>query len=518
MAYVAGVEPHVILDPAVGAGAFLLAARAISTRTRRPLSCVGTEVDPAALAQAQDNGLSQEELRGVQIGDFLQTPPEGPFPAIVANPPYVRHHRLSPQVKARLRLLATGMLGTPLDGRAGLHVYFLLQSLRLLAPGGRLSFILPADTCEGVFSQPLWAWVGANYRLDAVVTFSPAASPFPTLDTNPLIVMIANAPPKHDLLWARCDTGGLPDLTEWVLHGFHRHPGPSLVVSRRPLAEALRTGLSRPPPRSSPAHHSLGDFARVVRGVATGANAFFHLTRQRAALLGIPEEHLVPAIGRTRDVDGEELTEETLAALDQRGRPTLLFTPDSRPVSAFPEQVRAYLKQGESAGLPTRPLLASRRPWYAMERRTPPPILFAYLGRRNARFILNAARAVPLTGFLCVYPRVPDPAYTRRLWAALRDPDTRAGLVFVAKSYGGGALKVEPRALERLPIPDAVLRSTGLRVPDPPRLPLDCPASCAPPGPDTPPEEAPSIARRAPGGRRRGYAPQNRPRHRRPSR
>lgn len=38
-----------------------------------------------------------------------------------------------------------------------------------------------------------------------------------------------------------------------------------------------------------------------------------------------------------------------------------------------------------------------------MEQREVPPILFAYLGRRNTRFILNEAGILPLTGFLCVY-------------------------------------------------------------------------------------------------------------------
>jgi len=44
----------------------------------------------------------------------------------------------------------------------------------------------------------------------------------------------------------------------------------------------------------------------------------------------------------------------------------------------------------------------------------------------------------------------------------LRHPDTIANLPLVAKSYGGGAIKVEPRALERLPLPASVLRQAGL--------------------------------------------------------
>ena len=69
---------------------------------------------------------------------------------------------------------------------------------------------------------------------------------------------------------------------------------------------------------------------------------------------------------------------------------------------------------------------------------------------------------MPLTGFLCVYPRCEDVTYVRRVWMVLNHPRTATNLSLVAKSYGGGALKVEPRALERLPLPADVVSAVGL--------------------------------------------------------
>jgi hypothetical protein len=100
-----------------------------------------------------------------------------------------------------------------------------------------------------------------------------------------------------------------------------------------------------------------------------------------------------------------------------------------------------------------------------MEQRTPPPILFAYLGRRDCRFILNEARVVPLTGFLCVYPWDTSRESVERLWRALNHPATIRNLAFAGKSYGGGAVKVEPRQLESLEIPLSVLKELGLKSP-----------------------------------------------------
>lgn len=458
----AGGSQHVF-DPAVGAGAFFRAAKAVGQRIGRDVALLGTEVFADALTQAREHGLSADDLANVRITDFILNPPEGPFTGIVANPPYIRHHRLPADLKAYLKVLTARVIGQPLDGRAGLHVFFLVRALERLARGGRLAFILPADTAEGVFAPTLWRWVTNQFRLDAVVTFDRDASPFPGVDTNALVFMVTKAAPEPTFLWARCHERGAAFL-DWTLGGL-RNQARGLTLTVRQLTEALSTGLSRPPSTARTGGPLLLDFAKVLRGIATGANDFFFLTRKRAGELGIPSEFLVPAIGRTRDVAGDTVTPERLAELDSAGRPTLLFTPDSRMIESFPPPVREYLKQGEALGLPSRTLIASRRPWYKMETRTAPPYLFAYLGRRHARFVRNTAGVVPLTGFLCVYPRSEDPHYTAALWHVLAHTDTVANLPLVGKSYGGGAIKVEPRALESLPLPPHVVAEAGLQAP-----------------------------------------------------
>ncbi|MGE5484319.1 MAG: N-6 DNA methylase [Ignavibacteriales bacterium] len=471
-----------VFDPAVGAGAFLCAAKRLGEASATPLVLSGCEIDPSALREALANGLTSEDLAGVRPDDFVLHPPQGRLEFVVANPPYIRHHRLPPAVKDQLRSMALSVTGREIDGRAGLHVYFLIRALSLLADRGRLAFIVPADTVEGVFARRLWAWIAGGFCLDAVITFMPEASPFPGVDTNPLILMIRKRAPQDAFWWVKCNVPAPVALVEWVLSGFAAKSTamPGLTVIRRRLGEGLDTGLSREPCSASPGDSPvarLGDYARVIRGIATGDNDYFHMTLERARLLGIPAEFLVRAVARTRDVPGDVLAERDLAVLDRQGRPTVLFSPDGKPIEDFPDPVRRYLMHGERLGLPKRPLLASRRPWYRMEIRYAPPFLFAYLGRRNARFIRNWAGAVPLTGFLCVYPRAPGPDAAERLWAVLRHPRTLANIPLVGKSYGRGAIKVEPRALETLPIPSPVLEEAGLPLPfgatirTPPRAP-----------------------------------------------
>ncbi len=461
VAYAISGGSQQVFDPAVGAGVFFKAAKTISSRMGVSLELAGTEIDPHVLEQAKENGLSNKDLSKVLITDFVLRPPQAPLSAIVCNPPYIRHHRLSSEVKAKLKELCAKIIGTTLDGRAGFHIYFLLRALHLLARDGRLAFIMPADTCEGIFSSILWKWVTENYRLEAVVTFTSEASPFPGVDTNAIIFLIRNAQPSKHFQWAKCTAASPDQLRMWVQSGF-KLTSASLSVQQRRVSEGIATGLSREPVKEPSDDPILGSFAKVMRGIATGTNDFFFLTKKRASELRLPKEFLIPAIGRTRDVSGNVIDNNTIRSLEEAGRPTLLFSPDGRAINQFSKAMGDYLRYGEELGLHKKSLISTRRPWYKMEVRPAPPFLFAYLGRRDVRFIRNLAGVVPLTGFLCVYPLLSDTDYIGGLGEILRHPETIKNLSLVGKSYGDGAIKVEPRALERLRLPLAIVAKSGI--------------------------------------------------------
>lgn len=451
-----------LFDPAVGAGAFFLAAKALQPSLRREITCFGRDIDPRVIEQAKAAGLSEGDLQHLELRDFVLDPPELKFSSIVANPPYIRHHRLSEFVKQRLRYFGMSLIGKPLDGRAGYHIYFLLRALEILEEGGRLAFIMPADTVEGVSGLPLWRWITAHYRLDSVVTFSPDASPFPGVDTNPLIFFLSNRPPSATFRWARWKQAGGNEFTNWIMNGFPNSDNEIYYAVDRDVSEGVETGLSRPKTSGLDTEFTLSDFASVIRGIVTGDNDFFFLTRQQFEAARIPEEFVKPAVGRTRDVTDEVITSETLTRLEDSGRPTFLLSLDGRKMAAFPEAVQRYLRDGEQRNINEKPLISFRRPWYKMETRAAPPFLFAYLGRRNCRFVRNIVGALPLTCFLCVYPHDDSPEFVERLWSVLRHPNTVANLARVGKSYGSGSVKVEPRALERLPLPSALVAQSCL--------------------------------------------------------
>jgi adenine-specific DNA-methyltransferase len=418
----------------------------------------GFELDNSVLADAYKLGLSPLDMAGIRIADFIKNHVDGHYPAIISNPPYIRHHRLSDQQKRELRQLATHCLGFPLDGRVGLHVYFLLKCLEHLAPEGRLAFLLPADVCEGVSSTVFWKRLAERYHIDAVITFDESAAPFPAVDTNAIVFMLSNRQPAQKVLWARIRK----PQTEAVLNALHSGTSDAALVHNRDLTELLTTGMSRPP-RSNGSHGvPLSTFARVVRGIASGANEFFFLTSEQIRQHGLDRRYFKRAIGRTRDCRKGKVVSDDIEALDKAGRPTWLLSIGKQSKEELPPSLRNYIEEGERLGLHKRSLIKTRRPWYRMEERSVPGLLFAYLGRRDCRFIENRAGVVPLTGFLCVYPWDNSNEYREKLWRALNHPKTIANLLFVGKSYGGGAIKVEPRQLDSLEIPANVLTEVGL--------------------------------------------------------
>jgi len=446
-------ETDLIFDPAVGNGSFLNALR---QSDKSNISFYGFDIDENVLASS----IFQAENCTIENRDFLKNPPNRKFKSIISNPPYIRHHRIDEETKKWLKNLTARITGFSIDGRAGYHIYFLIQALNLLEENGKLAIILPADVCEGVFSDKLWRWITEKFCVEAVVTFDVNAAPFPNLDTNAIVFYIKNSQPKTSLKWIKVNESNNLELSKLIASDFGLKDFDTIEVSERNLTEALKTGFSRPE-NNHQSKYVLSDFAAVMRGIATGANEFFFLTEQQAKDLQIPREFLKSCVGRTRDVIGDNFIKDDLLRLDKSSRPTLLLSIE-KPFEELPEEITNYLQKGIELKLPERSLIKLRNPWYKQEKRKTPEFLFAYLGRRSSRFIKNEAQIVPLHCLHCVYTHSKDARHIENLHKVLNHPDTLQNLNLVSKSYGAGALKAEPQNLKNLPIPDYLVEKFGL--------------------------------------------------------
>ena len=84
--WVCEIAPARVLDPAVGTG---MLVRAVAAACPAPVSFTAFEIDPLAADLARAHGPAQMDVR---TADFLQDVRRESFDAVIANPPYVRHH------------------------------------------------------------------------------------------------------------------------------------------------------------------------------------------------------------------------------------------------------------------------------------------------------------------------------------------------------------------------------------------------------------------------------------------
>lgn len=453
-----------VLDPAVGPGALVSACNRL---VRDKLKITAYEIDAAVLASDHSEvEFKSSDFYKLYLQNYLEHTSGEKFSAIIANPPYLRHHKIPLELKEKCKKITQEVLGISIDARAGLHVYFLVKAISDLKPNGGLVFIVPSDTFEGIFAEKLWTAIATKYRIDGIITMSSEVSAFPGLDTNAVIVAISKSNPELNLLWAKWSGSKSSDFANSVEIGFHGNLPEAeklgLTCAYVPITEAIRRGFTRS--QSEPTVEGIPfiNIARVVRGIATGGNDFFVFTKKRIQEVGLRETSFVRTLMRVRDLPESGLTIEDLDQLDQKGRPTFLLSIDHK--TEFYPELNEYIKSGEILGLHTKPLVSARKFWYFMEKRKPVPILFAYLGRQHIRFTKVNVDIQPLTCFLCIYPN--QDVASDSLVLALNHPATINELTKVGKSYGNGSIKVEPGGLRKLIIPWDAIRDSKIRVPN----------------------------------------------------
>ena len=109
--------------------------------------------------------------------------------------------------------------------------------------------------------------------------------------------------------------------------------------------------------------------------------------------------------------------------------------------------VQEYIRLGEVQGVNQKYLTASRSPWYALEKRLPPPIWVTVFNREGLRFVRNTSRATNLTTFHSIYVNESHKEYVDLLYAYLLTDTAHSIFDQNRREYGNGLRKFEPNDL-----------------------------------------------------------------------
>jgi hypothetical protein len=107
---------------------------------------------------------------------------QGGFDVIVGNPPYVRQELLGPFKPYLAQRYAS------YHGVADLYVYFYERGLELLAPGGKLSYIVTNKWLRAGYGEPLRRFFTERAEVDEILDFGHAPI-FEDADTFPCIIV-----------------------------------------------------------------------------------------------------------------------------------------------------------------------------------------------------------------------------------------------------------------------------------------------------------------------------------------
>lgn len=115
---------------------------------------------------------------------FPEVAEQGGFDVVVGNPPYVRAEMLT-GIKSYLQEYYATFAGS-----ADLYVYFYELGVRLLRPGGRMSFIVTNKWLKTGYAEPLRRYFAEQTWVEEIVDLGHARELFPDADVFPCILRV----------------------------------------------------------------------------------------------------------------------------------------------------------------------------------------------------------------------------------------------------------------------------------------------------------------------------------------
>ena len=442
--WVMSAKPKAVLDPAGGLGGLLASCRQFNRR----VELVGVERDAETLQRAKATAPRGTKLI---LADYLKSE-AGLFDGIIANPPYVKAHRLDYSEKDWRYF--EERLGTPLDRLTNLYALFLLKIWEDLAPRGRAAVIVPAEFLNANFGEEIKERLMRVIRPAALVVFAPSVNLFADALTTSAIVFLEKARSPEAPAWLK-RVDSIKEAESFVEElccveaacGGHGCVGLATLSPRgKWLNLLLNSGTRDDVVLFS---NRVGDYFGCSRGIATGANDYFCLSRAGMREHHLTETHVEPCITKAVDADGLVFTRQKFDDLVASNRRCFLLNPSRNG----PALMR-YLELGEQRRIPQRHLPSHRPVWYLPENRAVANILVAVFSRESVKFILNTSGAKNLTCFHGLYAKPGCETLPPLMTLFLNSSDGRRAFSQVNRFYGDGLNKLEPKDVEDMPCPE----------------------------------------------------------------
>lgn len=428
-----------ILEPAFGLGIF----SRLLLKENPNLEIKGFDVDPIIFADANYTFRDFPNVNLI-LEDYLFNDWDNKYDGILCNPPYFKFHdyenkKALEEIRKRLKI--------NLNGFTNIYTLFLLKSIHQLEEGGKAAYIIPSEFLNADYGTFVKHYLIKSNALKHIIIFDFKEKVFEDALTTSAILLLSKDNQSSSVSFTTLNNRVQFDALKHQLQTNNNESTAKAI-----LYKALNPNIkwrAYYQDQKSTKYKNLVPFkkvAKVVRGIATGANDYFTFNQEKAKKQAISKDNLLPCITKSKDVSTPFFTKEHFRALANAEANIYLLDAGKTPTD---ENVLNYIKFGEENEINKRFLTSRRKPWFINENRPPSPIWVSVFNRNDVKFIRNEANISNLTTFHCIYLKADlfSTIDIDILFAYLLTDIAKAIFSDNRREYGDGLKKFEPNDL-----------------------------------------------------------------------
>jgi adenine-specific DNA methylase len=448
-------RPQSVLEPSCGDGIFLEALAKANPRAK--LQFTGFELFGEEAAKAKKRCLAvprfeskiyNQDFLDFAIAQILRGRTE--FECVVGNPPFIRYQYLPEDAQQKAEAIFK-LLRLPFTKHTNAWVPFVLASVAMLKPGGRLGMILPSEIIHVMHPQSLRTYLGEV--CSRLLVIDPEEIWF---DGTLQGAVILFAEKKHHPT-DYCDGVGIVKvsgrsfLSEEPSRLFNDTARINGKTVEGKWTRALLSSAERGLFDSLSEHqqvHRFDDIAEVDVGIVTGANKFFLVRDETVRMYGLAK-FAHPMFGRSDHCPGVIYDERQHAENARIGNPTN-FVWITIPKSGLSRKVLEYIELGEKEKLHTRYKCRVRKPWYTVPSVYATEVCMLKRASDTPRLILNRLSAYTTDTAYRIKTKEVAP---EKLVYCFLNALTALSTELEGRHYGGGVIELVPSEIEKLLVP-----------------------------------------------------------------
>lgn len=430
-----------ILEPSCGDGVFLECMRDENMLFN---TVTAIEYEAAEANKARTLGLHDSEIINQDFHRFcLDT--DKRFDLVVGNPPFIRYQYYDPaQQKLADEIFSNAKLKRTKLTNA--WVTFVVGCTQLLRDNGKMGFVIPSELLMVKYAQQLRKYLAKTFNKINIISFENLV--FEEIQQEVVLLLCEkNGTNEHKIEHIEVkDTQGLITLDPHQLRfpskdiNFHTDKWTYYFLDKIELDLLDKVKKAT----------TISSFANVEVGITTGSNDFFTVPQSVVSMYQL-QDYARPMVGRSVQINSLCFTKRDWKAnvASEAKAHLLVFRPDSKENGN--DGVKAYLENGESAGIDKGYKTSIRNQWWVIPSIKLSDALFLRRNNLYPKFVLNEAGAYTTDTMHRVF--IKDGVNKKAFVASYYNSLSFAFAEILGRNFGGGCLELMPSEVGGIYLP-----------------------------------------------------------------